>query len=111
MLIQSFRTKYVNEHNVRVLKGFYGNGETALVVKSEHGEPLCTATVNMIDYDEVPQRGHVFLKLYAENEGVLEALQAAGIVGEPVRYIDAGFATQGVAEVPLLNPDEIEELR
>lgn len=101
MRIESFRTKYIDEPAI-LKQAHYGDGSIALLAFSELGEPLFKLTVCLQEYGQKPRDGHVFIKVYAENEGVLEALQAAGVVGEPVRSMDVGFATDGAYECPLL---------
>lgn len=83
--------------------GNYHDGSTALfVVDAVTGEELSKATICMSAIGERPAAGHVFIKNYGENGGVLEALKKAGVVGEPVRKLDAGYAIDGVAECKLL---------
>lgn len=69
------------------------------------GEPLSVPTVCLAQYGEIPAEGNVFIKDWEENEGILKGLQEAGIVGDVVREVPAGFAT--AYEVPfLLSPDD-----
>ncbi len=87
-------------------KGRYGDGSIALQATSEYGEPLCKPTVCLIDYGEKPAAGNVFVRDYGENEGMLKALQDAGIIGTTVREVPYGFVT--AYECPLIG--EIDEL-
>ena len=65
-----------------VILGQYENGRAALqLLDHETGEPICKATTN-IPCIEVPD-GHVLIKDYAENEGVLQALIEAGYISWP----------------------------
>lgn len=102
--IQAWRTKFSDHEDdpVTVREGRYGNGSTALQVFSAVGELLCTPTVNLGAYGMHPQSGNVFIKTYSENEGVLEALQVAGIVGDVIKRFTVGYVEDGAAEVPLL---------
>lgn len=73
-----------------VLFGEYSNGRTAIeLVIKKTGEPMAVASVNLpfhhLESDEIA------IKNYSENEGVLEALIAAKIITEPVRFISTGF--------------------
>jgi hypothetical protein len=83
------RTRYLDDHAV-LFKGRYADGSTALRLLSDIGEPLSTPTVCMVDYEAKPEEGNVFVKDWAENEGMLHALQNAGIVGPTIREIPAG---------------------
>lgn len=70
--------------------GEYPNGRTAIeLVVKKTGEPMTVASVNLpfhhLESDEIA------IKNYSENEGVLEALVAAKIISEPVRFISTGF--------------------
>lgn len=68
----------------------YGNGRTALqLVDAEDGEPVATATVNLPD--ETLGENEVFIKDYAENEGMLKTLQDAGIVEPTGKVVASGF--------------------
>jgi hypothetical protein len=107
----AFNTRYVTESKANIAKQVYAaDRSTRLDVYcdnpecNEHipGEPLATVTVCMVDYGETPGDGMVFIKDYAENEGTVEALHEAGIIGQPERWIDAGYAKDGVAECKLL---------
>jgi hypothetical protein len=73
---------------VVVKEGTYPNGSKALQLVSVSGEPLATATVAL---DALPEEGNVFIKDWSENEGVLAALQDAGVVGPVIRSIPTGF--------------------
>lgn len=55
------------------------------------GEPICIATTNIAGYHCDP--GHVLIKNWSENEGVYEALLAAGVIGPVVRKVPTGFVT------------------
>jgi len=72
------------------------NGETAIRVFSEDGEPEATATVALESAPPARSRNGVWLKGWSENEGVPEALEKAGIVkltGEthPTGFCEAVF--------------------
>lgn len=56
------------------------------------GEPIATSTVNIPGLLE----GYVAVKDYSENEGMLEALQNAGIVG-PTEFL----MPQGFVDIPV----------
>lgn len=99
--IINIKTKYLNQ---RALLSFgeYGNGATAIsLFDPQDGEPLGVATVNLLD--AVPEPGNVFIKNYSENEGMVSALVEAGVISEPIRLLNAGWVTDGVAEATLLS--------
>ena len=60
---------------------FYYNSRVAIqLYGAENGEPIATATVNL---PELPlKEGQCFIKNYSENEGMVNALVAAGLVEE-----------------------------
>jgi len=75
-----------------VTKGFYGNGGLALkLVDEETKEPIATATVNLEGQAPPAPNGHVFIKDWSENEGMLEALVTAGIVEDTGNTATTGF--------------------
>ena len=70
--------------------GYYKNGRTAIWLKEANtGEPIAKVTVNIPE--EFLEDDEVIIKTYAENKGMLAALQKAGIVGEPVRVAVATY--------------------
>jgi hypothetical protein len=70
----------------------YRSGETAIEIVDQHGEPQYVATVALVPYG-APHPGEygVWLKGWSENEGVPEALAAAGIVTLTGRRHPTGF--------------------
>lgn len=83
--------KYFKNEPATVYKGKYSDGSTALILQDhEVGERLAVATVCMVDYDEKPEEGNVFIKDYSENEGTLDCLIEQGVVSEPVREVQCG---------------------
>jgi hypothetical protein len=72
--------------------GNYSNGRTALeLIGSEDKETVMVATVNIPDAQI--EKDELIIKNYSENEGVLEALQKAGIIGPILRNVRTGFVT------------------
>lgn len=106
------KTAYIDD-DVIVRKGKYGDGSTALVLDDAvTGERVAKVTVCMQADDLKPtNERHVFVKDYAENDGILAALQAAGVLGEDLVVHDAGWAIAGVHEARVLDLDSIEEIR
>lgn len=107
----AFNSRYVKCSNAMLRKTAYAaDGSIRLdVIAGDNpgedfipGEPLSTVTVCMVGYGETPRDGMVFIKDYSENEGTVEALHEAGIIGQPERWLDAGRAKDGVAECQLL---------
>ena len=78
----------------------YMNKRVALqLVDADNGEAIATATVNV---PHVPLReGEVVIKSYAENEGMVDALVAAGIIDPPHREVE--LSQWAVAHVANLN--------
>tara|TARA_R100001082_G_C4314764_1_gene138455 strand:+ start:165 stop:593 length:429 start_codon:yes stop_codon:yes gene_type:complete len=84
----------------RVVPDKYRNNKSlALTLKEiDTGEPIATATINMVDddaqglinqyfdYEHIP----VYIKDYSENQGMLVALQEAGVVSDVVDYYYSG---------------------
>jgi len=70
--------------------GEYTNGRIALQLITDHGEPWCTASVNMPD-SPCPAR-ECYIKNYSENEGVTTSLIEAGVIMVEVRgMVSSGF--------------------
>lgn len=72
----------------------YQGGELAIqVFDKETTEPMVTATVQL---GHKLEKNQAFIKDYAENTGILDALRGAGIVSKIV-----GYATSGFTRIPL----------
>lgn len=74
------------EYDCYAVKMYYSNGNTAIQLHSKKdGGTVAKATVNL--EDELVEE-LAYIKDYSENEGMLEALQSAGIVKEIIRNND-----------------------
>ena len=98
-----FTTKYCNDYGVVAL-GHYGDNSLAIRLMTVYGQPLATPTVNLQQHGEKPADGNVFIRDYAENEGMYECLKQLGIVGESIREITFGFGK--ARECPFILPLE-----
>ena len=78
-------------------EGKYYNGRTAWILVDSNGDRYAVATVNISEAD-VPE-GHVLIKNWSENEGMLEALVDAGIVKDTGSTISSGFVKANICEV------------
>ncbi|MFO0958219.1 MAG: hypothetical protein U0800_12470 [Isosphaeraceae bacterium] len=88
-----------------VQKRYYGNGRVALSLVDEEG-PIATATVNLPAVKLGPNQ--VAIKSYAEHEGLLEALVAAGVVKSTGQTVRSGFVEVPVCELqpPFREPEQ-----
>jgi hypothetical protein len=79
--------------SLRTLKfARYESGETALRILSDNGEWQSTATVSLLPYGAPhPGRLGLWLKTWGGNEGLPEALAAAGVVTLTGRTFPEGF--------------------
>lgn len=79
-------------YTVRPEWGNYSNGRTALeLIDVEDGEVVMVATVNVPN--SMIQKDELIIKDYSENEGVLQSLQNAGIVGPVLGTVRTGFVS------------------
>jgi hypothetical protein len=70
----------------------YPNGRRAIrLVDSRDDEEYAVATVNVITASLPP--GHVAIKDYSENVGILEALVEAGVVTDTGVKVSTGFVS------------------
>ena len=77
-------------YNCKLHIARYSNGRVAIsLVDAVDGSPIFKATVN-VPSENVPE-GYVAIKNYSENEGVLDYLVQAGVVGKSVGKIPAGY--------------------
>lgn len=90
------------EWNCNVEFAHYGNYRRAICLQEVGtGEPVATATVNLHEHTLVD--GHVFIKDYGENAGMLETLMKAGIVSKPISTIAIGDSEAHECKL-LVNP-------
>ena len=77
---------------------YAGNDRPAIqVIDTEDGYPYCMATVNMPDMDLADNE--VAIKNWSENEGILECLQANGVVGPTKRRMPTGFVYVDIVDL------------
>lgn len=91
MLIPRIDAVYVHMKDAEVRLDKYTDGSLALVAEDvdEDGMPnVETFSTNLSHYDMHPPEGHVYIKSYAEHEGLAEALAELGLVTivEPVTF-------------------------
>jgi hypothetical protein len=80
----------------------YGNGRPAIKLVDEFdGSPTAVASVNLPEEELGPDE--IFIKDHGENEGMAKALALAGIVGEPIRYVQSGFVQIPVCKLLITN--------
>lgn len=94
-----------------VRKRQYDNGRSALqLIDAEDGSPIATATVNLPD--EPLGQNLVFIKDYSENEGMLDALVAAGVVQPTGQTVRSGYVEVMVCELqpPFREPTQVDKL-
>lgn len=86
-----FKSKHILETTAFLQQSEYYNNKAIhlSIFDANSGEQLCVATAN--GQGQRPDEGNVYIKNYSENEGVYEALLAAGIIGPVIRKVPAGF--------------------
>jgi hypothetical protein len=77
----------------RIERGTYGATQRIALQLTDrtNGEPVAVATVHMPDLSLAPDE--VVIKDYSENEGMLDALVAAGVISPPLRTIPLQYVT------------------
>jgi hypothetical protein len=97
------KTVRFNGHNCVVRAQRYAStGHTALsLYDAKRGTFVAGASLNLPDLPLSPKR--VFIKDYSENEGMLKALQEAGIVKPMGVYVPTGVGSLPVCEL-LIDP-------
>ena len=89
----------------RVVFTRYSNNDrlAILLLDADTSERIAVATTNVSD--EFLHPDEVIIKNYAENEGILQVLEEAGIVAPPHRIVQVGFTHAGVCKL-LVAPNE-----
>ena len=86
-----------SEWKGQIKRAYYGNGRTALQFWNEEDGPIATITTNLPE--QVLADDEILIKSYSENEGMLEALVAQGIVSKPVKWVQSGFVAVPVVKL------------
>ena len=73
------------------------NRVSITLLDAEDGIPFAVATVNLPD--EPLEENEIAIKNHSENEGILWALQEAGIVGQVKREVQSGFVRIPIVEL------------
>lgn len=84
----------------------YGNDRHAIILMGTGnmiGEQIAVASVNLSDYPLPANR--ILIKNWSENEGILEVLQQAKIIGPVVDRVETGFVHADECEL-LVNPED-----
>lgn len=81
---------------------YQNNDRTAMTLIDKHGDPCFVATVNLPDQKLADDE--VFIKNYSENAGVLDALEAAGVVKATGKTVSTGHVEIPVAKL-LVKPE------
>lgn len=75
--------------------GRYANGRLAIrLVDEEDGSPVCTLTTNLPD--QHLNEGEVFVKHWAENEPIFDAMMEFGWLEDTGREVASGFVSPKV---------------
>jgi hypothetical protein len=81
-----------------VFRRYPASPQNAIVLfHYETGEQWCVASVCLPDYRQAPDE--VYVKNWSENEGLLGALVAAGIVEDTGRTLPTGFVRANVCRL------------
>lgn len=89
-MLVNFESTYIPKGDYALRASRYPNNRPALLINDKTtGEPVAVLSVNLpqnpLRHDEI------FIKNYAENEGVADGLVAAGIVQPPHRWVMSGY--------------------
>lgn len=87
------------EGMVTVARFAYNNNAPAIVLYDEEGEELTRASTNIPEHADKLKENQTFLKVWSENEGLMEALQEAGIVGKPLFWVPTGYVQAPAVEI------------
>ena len=99
------KTKYNYCEATLQFSQYWHNKQTAIRVLALDGEPLLIATV-CVDAD-IPS-GHVAIKNWSENEGVMESLQKSEVIGVAVGSIPCGYVDATVHKLLVEDVEVIE---
>lgn len=100
---------WYNDERLTVIGATYReNHAPALQLRDEQGHAAATASVNIPEM--ILPVGHVLIKNWFENEGVLSALVEAGIVIDTGTVVPCGHAQANLCRLKVAVPDDPREL-
>ncbi len=86
------------DYECHVVMERYQKGELSLrLIDAADPCPICRATSNLTDVTPAPDE--VFIKDYAENEGVFQTLVAEGLISDTGKTIDTGHSQLNVGRM------------
>ena len=88
--------RYKGEQCIIEFSKYQVNGNTAITLLTNYGQPMAVATINL----GTLKPNLVAIKNYSENEGIEEFLIKNDIIKtEPIHYIDSGYVSIPVYEL------------
>lgn len=79
-------------HNLFVHVGKYRNGQTVITLEDDEGWYAATYATASVALPTPHPEGCVWVKDYSENEGMVDALVAGGVIApEPVMTVRSGY--------------------
>lgn len=103
-VLYHIKTKYVDAKVRLVFSRYESNHTISMNGVSEEGEPLFTATVCLKGV--FPAKNCICLKQWGENEGLIRALEEAGVIELTGRFMEVNPFSDIVMEGKLLVPEE-----
>lgn len=88
MMTLHLKSTFINEAGT-VGRGQYRDGSLALLFSPDTGEPAWALSTNLVGHGLHAPDGHVFIKGYAEHDGLCQCLVDNGVV-ERVREVTFG---------------------
>jgi hypothetical protein len=73
------RTRYINESG-SIGRSLYADGSPALLFAPDNGEPAWALSTNLAGHGIITPPDRVYIKGYAEHEGLCAALEMLGVV-------------------------------
>lgn len=90
-MIITIKSRYLDDEAV-VKFGHYDGGQVAIrLYDPVFQEPLSTATVNLLSYGIIPEKGNILVKADREGTGITQGLIEAGVVERVVATHSYGF--------------------
>lgn len=93
------KVKFKKWNCVAVFGRYLNNNRVSIrLIEEETNEPIATASVNLTEIRGMTDN-QVAIKDYSENEGMVEALTKAGIIGNRILLVDNGHVEIGIYEL------------
>lgn len=97
--IPMIKVKFKKWNCVAIFSRYVNNDRISIrLIEEETNEPIATASVNLTEIEGITDN-EIAIKDYGQNEGMVNALRNAGIIGHPIQLVENDYVKIGIYEL------------